>query len=112
MSLIYNGFPLSVYDSMMIVAFIGLATFAITADRNDAYMRLKGKRIPFAIPFTIIGLIDIVIFIINLNLMIKGASPENIVSSLVQGICCLAIGIELFTKNIKDKKEAEADEES
>ena len=112
LSLIYNGFPLNVYESMMIVAFIGIATFAIIADRYDAYTRLKGKRIPFAIAFSILGLIDIVIFVSSIGLMIKGASTENLLSSLVQGICCLAIGIEMFTKNIKDKKEAEADEES
>ncbi len=112
LSLIYNGFPLNVYESMMVVAFIGIATFAIIADRYDAYTKLKGKRVPFAIAFSIIGLVDIVIFFSSIDLMIKGASPENLISSLVQGICCLAIGIEMFMKNIKDKKEAEADEES
>ena len=112
MSMIYKGYPLNVYDSMMIVVFIGIATFAITADRYDAYMGLSKKRVPFAIAFSVIGLIDILMFICNLKLILMVNGLTNIVSSLVQGICCLAIGIEMITKNIKDKKEALADEES
>ena len=112
MSMIYNGFPLNVYESMMIVVFIGIATFAITADRYDAYTKLRGKRIPFAVAFTIIGIIDLVVFFSNVSLLVHGANPSNMISSLVQGICCLVIGIEMITKNIKDKKEAMADEES
>lgn len=111
-SMIYKGYPLDVYESMMIVVFTGITTFAITADRNDAYTKLKGKRIPFAVAFTIIGIIDLVIFISNILLIVNGINPSKMISSLVQGICCLAIGIEMITKTIKDKKEALADEES
>lgn len=111
-SMIYKGYPLDVYESMMIVVFTGITTFAITADRNDAYTKLKGKRIPFAVAFTIIGIIDLVIFICNILLIVNGINPSKMISSLVQGICCLAIGIEMITKTIKDKKEALADEES
>ena len=112
MSVIYNGFPLKVYECMMIVAFVGIAAFAITADRNDAYMGLKGKRRFFAAAFTIIGIIDLALFVIDLIMSFTGIMPENKIDSLVQGICCLAVGSEMITKSIKDKKEAAADEES
>lgn len=112
LSIICNGYPLSVYESLMAVVFIGIATFAITADRHDAYTKLKGKRIPFATAFTIIGIIDLVLFFISISAALNGGSSSNILSPLVQGLCCLAIGIEMISKNIKDKKEALADEES
>lgn len=111
-SLIYKGYSLNIWESMMIVAFIGIAAFAITADWNDAYMKFKGKRVPSAIAFSIIGLVDIILYISDLYLMFTGTEPQNMAGSLVQGICMLAIGIEMFMKNIKDKKEAAADEES
>ena len=110
--MIYTGFPLSVYESMMILVFIGLATFAITADRNDAYTKMKGKRTPLAIAFIIVGIIDLIVFVSNIVLIVNGGKTENTISSLVQGICCVAIGGEMIIKNIQDKKEALADEES
>ena len=106
-SKIYNGFPLDVYDSMMIVTFVGIATFAITADRNDAYMGIRSKRKFFAVAFLIIGIIDLVMFFIDVFSSFTGTA-----SSFVQGICCATIGIEMILKSIKDKKEALADEES
>ena len=111
-SLIYNDFPLSAYECLMIIAFIGIATFAITADRYDAYMGLSNKRNVFAVMFSIIGIIDLVMFFSTLKLIRDGAPVNNRIDSLVQGICCLSIGVEVFIKNIQNKKEALEDEES
>ena len=111
-SLIYNDFPLSAYECLMIIAFIGIATFAITADRYDAYMGLSNKRTVFAVMFSIIGIIDLVMFVSTLMLIRDGAPVNNRIDSLVQGICCLSIGVEVFIKNIQNKKEALEDEES
>ena len=111
-SLIYNDFPLSAYECLMIIAFIGIATFAITADRYDAYMGLSNKRNVFAVMFSIIGIIDLVMFVSTLMLIKNGAQVNNRIDSLVQGICCLSIGVEIFIKNIQNKKEALEDEES
>ena len=111
-SLIYNDFPLSAYECLMIIAFIGIATFAITADRYDAYMGLSNKRNVFAVMISIIGIIDLVMFFSTLKLIRDGATVNNRIDSLVQGICCLSIGVEVFIKNIQNKKEALEDEES
>ena len=111
-SLIYNDFPLSAYECLMIIAFIGIATFAITADRYDAYMGLSNKRNVIAVMFSIIGIIDLVMFFSTLKLIRDGAPVNNRIDSLVQGICCLSIGVEVFIKNIQNKKEALEDEES
>lgn len=111
-SLIYNDFPLSAYECLMIIAFIGIATFAITADRYDAYTGLSNKRNVFAVMISIIGIIDLVMFFSTLRLIRNGAPVNNRIDSLVQGICCLSIGVEVFIKNIQNKKEALEDEES
>lgn len=111
-SLIYNDFPLSAYECLMIIAFIGIATFAITADRYDAYTGLSNKRNVFAVMISIIGIIDLVMFFSTLKLIRDGAPVNNRIDSLVQGICCLSIGVEVFIKNIQNKKEALEDEES
>lgn len=73
---------------------------------------MRGKRTPLAIAFIIVGIIDLIVFVSNIVLIVNGGKTENTISSLVQGICCVAIGGEMIIKNIQDRKEALADEES
>ena len=75
-------------------------------------MGLSNKRNVIAVMFSIIGILDLVIFFSTLRLIRNGAEVNNRIDSLVQGICCLSIGVEVFIKNIQNKKEALEDEES
>ncbi len=109
MSEVSEQFILSTFDCASIVAFVGFAVFAIVADMNDAYTGIKGKNLSFAIPSIILGAVAIMIFV---SYLVFDGQRSFEIPALVEGICFLAIGIEMVIKSIRDKKEAAADEES
>ena len=99
--------PFEPFEYGIIVCLTGILVFIVQADINDAFIGMKEKRMPLAIIYTVVGLIEIIVSIL-----------ENIIENSIQlytmisGIFFLAMGIEMIIKGLIDKKEAMADEES
>ena len=111
LSLILDTYPLSTSDTTFAIIMISFATFAIFADKNDAYLGLRGSRRPLAILFGIAGLLNLVVPAIDFINDIRNNS-DTVYFSIICGICVLAVSIEMFIKMAREKKEALADEES
>ena len=111
LSLILDTYPLSTSDTTFAIIMISFATFAIFADKNDAYLGLRGSRRPLAILFGIAGLLNLVGPAIDFITDIRN-NNDTVYFSIICGICVLAVSIEMFIKMAREKKEALADEES
>lgn len=107
-----SSFPLSVYETGMIVCLTGILTFLINADLNDAFIGLRGKRFPLAIVYTIVGVVELMMSGFY-NLIFRfGTVRELAVAAFVSGIYFTLLGIEMIVHGIIEKKEAKEDEES
>ena len=86
LSLILDTYPLSTSDTTFAIIMISFATFAIFADKNDAYLGLRGSRRPLAILFGIAGLLNLVVPAIDfINETAKNYSESSIVISFSGG---------------------------
>lgn len=100
--------PFEPFEYGIIVCLSGILVFIMQADLNDAFIGMKDKRMPLAIIYTVVGLIEIGVSIAE-NVMAR----SNIqLYTMISGIFFLAMGIEMLIKARLDKKEAMADEES
>ena len=105
-----ENFSFTVYECAIMVTMIGVATFSIIADINDAYIGIKGKRFPLAIVFTLVGLMNLLMSGFYKLVFDMGTGSELKVSSFVTGICLFVMGIEMIIKGISEKRQAKAEE--
>ena len=100
--------PFEPFEYGIIVCLSGILVFIMQADLNDAFIGMKEKRMPLAIIYTVVGLIEIGVSIAE-NVMARSSIQ---LYTMISGIFFLAMGIEMLIKARLDKKEAMADEES
>ncbi|MBP5654405.1 MAG: hypothetical protein J6X33_02710 [Clostridiales bacterium] len=100
--------PFEPFEYGIIVCLSGILVFIMQADLNDAFVGMKEKRMPLAIIYTVVGLIEILVSIVECVM----AKSNVQLYTMISGIFFLAMGIEMIVKAILDKKEAMADEES
>ena len=100
-------FPLSLYSSSMVCSMVGIATFIILSDMQDAYLSMTQKRFGCSIAFFFLGIIQIFSsgFWSDHN-----PDPDRIATLLGMGICWLVIGCEMFIKSAIDRKAASVED--
>ena len=104
----YLPLNLTIFDASVISVEIGLGTFAILADIQDAYLGMKDKRKGFALFFGATGLFILYTYISKLY---RNPEAENDIYMLVVGISLLALSIEMFIKMLCDKRAAKLETE-
>ena len=107
-----DSFPLTMYEAGLIICLTGAFTFLINADLNDAFIGMKGRRLPFAIIYTIVGLMQLLMSGFFKLIFKVGFGSELGIVAFVAGIYFTAVGIFMIIKAICEKKEAKEDEES
>ena len=104
-----SEFPLSIYEATFIPTIVGVITFAMIADINDAFVGYNGSRakyIFFAWFMTIIAVLSALVP------HVKSKQSDLSRSALLFAACFGAFAVEMTIKTIKDRKGAQEDEES
>ncbi|MBO4637813.1 MAG: hypothetical protein J5685_11780 [Clostridiales bacterium] len=111
-SRITDSFPLSIFESGMIITLTGVFTFLMHADANDAFIGMKGKRKPLSIVYTVVGIVELLMFGFYSMVFGAGFMDEAKVLTLITGLFFTLTGIEMIIKGIREKQEEKEDEES
>jgi len=108
-----NDFPLTVYETGMIIALTGAVAFGIICDINDAFVGFKENRFKYAVLFWIIAITGG--FGSLANSAKKNHTNDIYVTGIIAAIFFAMFALELTIRCIVDKKYAgreDADEES
>ena len=104
-----SSFPLSVYETTMVVAIVAVTTFAILSDINDAYIGIKERRRKMLILTWVMAFAS---FIGACMIAVgMGFSYDMARTALIVGVCLVLLAIELTVKTIIEKR-GDRDEES
>lgn len=97
-----DAFPITFYAGSLVCCLLGLTTFIIAADINDAYLNMSQKRKTNAWLFLAAG---VVMVFLSGFWRAKAEDMERVSVVLTQGACWLAIATEMFIKMSIEKKE-------
>ncbi len=104
------NFPLSSFESTLIPTFVGLATFVMLADINDAFVGYNGGRAKCTV---LVWIMTIVAGLAALVPYVKTGEVNDMTrSAAIFALCFGAVAVEMSIKSIKDRKGALEDEES
>lgn len=103
-------FPLSIYEATIIPTIVGIVTFAMIADINDAFVGYNGGRGKYIILAWLLTILAVLSAVVP-NVKSK-AGGDLSRSALLFAACFGAFAVEMTIKTIKDRKGAQEDEES
>ena len=103
------SFPLSSFESTLIPTFVGLATFVMFADINDAFVGYNGGRAKCTV---LVWIMTIMAGLSALVPYVKTGTVNDLNrSAAIFALCFGAVAVEMSIKSIKDRKGALEDEE-
>ena len=103
-------FPLSIYEATIIPTIVGIVTFAMIADINDAFVGYNGGRGKYIILTWLLTILAVLSAVVPHVKSKAGGDLSR--SALLFAACFGAFAVEMTIKTIKDRKGAQEDEES